>query len=409
MKKNKFLQRIVILLLVINLTACHNLFKDKKDEPEIIYLVNYEMVRSYPLVVVKGLFDEVVGNNPELSVIGDRVSYGVVIYRITYKTTFEGEQIIASGLVSVPIGAEPFPLISYQNGTNVLHSNAPSVNPDIVFYQLLQSVSATGFVVSMPDYLGFGSSNHIFHPYLHKNSTAPVVIDMLRAVEELGELRGFNLNNDLYLSGYSKGGWATLLVQKEIENKYANEFNLKASAPSAGPYDLIAVNEFITSGATYPMPYFIGFLYNSYLQHGETTTPAGEIFNAPYDSLITVLFDGSTPGEEINKLLTTDISELFTENYLLNMESDPTFISFLEALENNSIEAWNLTTPTHLVHSTGDNYIPFQISQKIHQDFIDLGVGNRVELIPLPGYSHPDGIIPAGLYSVKWFLEITGK
>ncbi len=407
MKINLFILKILAIALIFSSSACQNLFNDDDDEPQLEYLVNYEIKRSYLPVMVETIFNQVVTAYPEMAAVQERVKYGLVVYSITYRTTFEGEPVIASGLVSAPMGEGPFPILSYQNGTNTLHNNAPSVNPDRDFYIFLETVASTGFVIALPDYIGFGSTDDTFHPYLHQNSTVPVVIDMLRAVEELASLRDFRLNNDLYLTGYSMGGWATLQVQKEIETNHSSEFNLKASAPSAGPYDLSFVNNYILDQETYINPYFMGFVFESYNQLNEIHTPLDAIFNPPYDSLVAVLYDGNLSGEAINSQLTTDISELFTENFLMNYDTDTTFSSIREALEANSVDAWNVSTPTRLIHSTGDESVPFQVSQSIYQQLLNEGTStNTVQLVPLPDFSHDDGIIPAGLFTIQWFLEI---
>jgi pimeloyl-ACP methyl ester carboxylesterase len=407
MKIKKSLLKLTALFLIVFLSSCHNWFKDDDKEPELDYLVTYEIMRSYLPVMVETLFDQLVTTYPEMTEIKERVKNGLVVYRITYRTTFEGEPIIASGLVSVPIGNGTYPMISYQNGTNTLLDDAPSVNPDRALYVMLESLAATGFVVALPDYLGFGTTDNMFHPYLHTESTVPVIIDMLHAVEELGMVRDFSLNKDLYLTGYSLGGWATMQVQKELETNFPNEFNLKASAPCAGPYDLDYINDYIISQETYEMPYYMGFVYDSYANLGLISTPLDEIFNSPYDSLITVLYDGSLSGGEINDYLTTDMSELFTENFLTNANTDTIFSSITESLTANSVEAWDVTTPTHIVHSTGDNLVPFQVAQNMYEDLTGAGNNNQeLKLIPLPGYSHTEAIVPAGLYSIQWFFDI---
>ncbi len=402
----KILFKVLIVTFVFSISACHNLFKDKDEDPELEYLVSYKLERSYLPDMVESFF-KLVPAYEGMAEITERVKNGLVVYSINYKTTFEGTPIVASGLVSVPMGEGPFPMISYQNGTNTLHVNAPSVNPDRIFYRLLEAVASTGFVVAMPDYLGFGSTDNMFHPYLHKNSTVPVVLDMLRAVKELGQLRGVAINDDLFLTGYSMGGWATLQVQKEIETNHSNEFKLKASAPSAGPYDLNFVNNFILNQESYSNPYFLGFVFDSYSNLNAISTSLDQVFNPPYDSLVAVLYDGTLSGEQINSYLTTNITELITEEFLNNQGADTAFSSVYDALEANSIEAWNIKTPTILIHSNGDELVPFQVSQKIYQEFISIGAGNEtVRILPLQDLSHVDGIIPAGLFSIQWFYEI---
>src|SRR5690554_2276952 len=407
MKTNKFPFILLAIILLLASHSCRDNFNDDDTEPELKYLVRYELERSLLPVMIRTIYDLYADEYPQLQAVSDKVDHGIRIYRITYRTTFNGEPVIASGMVSAPLGEGIFPLLSYQNGTNTLHSDAPSVNIDRDLYLMLQSVASTGFIVAMPDYLGFGETDDMFHPYLHKNSTIPVVIDMLQAVEELGKLQGFETNDDLYLTGYSLGGWATLQVQKEIEHNFSNEFNLIASAPGAGPYNLNLVSEYILSQPTYPMPYFLGYVFDSFTKLNEFDTPLEAVFNAPYNSQIPGLYNGSLSGEEINKQLSTSIPELFQDNFLVNRTTDPLFTPIFQALDNNSVEAWPVSTPTRLIHSADDELVPLEISDAMYQDFINSGTDNNMlELITIAGYSHTEGIIPAGLISLLWFLEL---
>lgn len=408
MKKFIYLRHLLVILLIAGLAACEGLFKDDEKESEPQYLVEYELVRSFLPGIIEAALNEIIPFVPEIEDLRDRVEHGVAVYRVSYRTTYEGEPIIASGLVSAPLGEGSFPLLSYQNGTNTRHSNAPSVNPEYDLYSILQMVSSTGFIVAIPDYLGFGATDNMFHPYLHADATVPVVIDLLRATEELGELRGHRTNNDLYLTGYSMGGWATMHVQKEIEARHSAEFDLKASAPSAGPYDLNFVFNQILNMETYPRPYFLGSIFNSYSNMDEISTPLNDIFNSPYDSLTMTLFSGSLSGQEINDYYTTNISGLFTEDYLANRTTDPRFASVSAALTGNSVDAWNVSTPTQIIHSTGDELVPFDVSNKLHQELLEAGTDpNIVQLVAIPDHTHTDGIIPAGLVALRWFIELT--
>jgi len=407
MKLKLYSQLPLIILFLFIFSSCHNLFDDD-DEPVNEYLQSFEMQKSYLPLVVETVFEQLVDEYPDIEQIRDRVTYGIMIYKITYKTTFKGEDKTASGLVCVPIGEGTFPVISYQNGTNTLHSNAPSENPNRDLYMMLEFVSSAGFVISIPDYLGFGSSDNMFHPYLHKESTVQSVIDMMRAVKEFAANKDIGLLNEYYITGYSQGGWATMQLQKAIEEEYSGEFNLVASAPCAGPYDLSYINEYIKGKTEYPMPYFLGYLSNSYLNTGDMTTPLDAIFNEPYASKIPSLYDGTKSGDEINAELTTSIADLLTNEYLQNFETDTTYSSLISTLENNSISAWNASTPMKIIHGTADEFVPYQVSQNIYDDFITNGVNSsKVNLVSLEGLGHTDGIIPAGLLSINWFLELT--
>ncbi|QGY42338.1 prolyl oligopeptidase family serine peptidase [Maribellus comscasis] len=403
------LSKLAILAFVVYLlSACDLVDNGGGDEPADSFLTGYEQVNTFIPLTINLALDQIPGDYPELDYIKEKVQHGVLVYKITYNTSFEGQLKSASGLVCIPTGEGSFPIMSYQNGTNTLNSNAPSENPDYELYLLLEAVASTGFVVVIPDYLGFGESSDMFHPYLDKESSNKSVLDMLRAAQELAENHiDTELSGDLYIAGYSQGGWATLQLQKEIENKYSGEFNLKASACGAGPYDLNYINEYITAQTTYPMPYYLGYMFNSYVNLGDITTPVDEVFKEPYASKILSLYDGSKSGEEINAELTTNISNLLTANYISNFETDEQYASVVSTLEVNSISAWATTTPTLLIHGLADSYVPSKVSTDIYQEFLSLGVSlNQVTWLGLPETDHIGGIVPSGLASVSWFLQL---
>lgn len=408
MKFSTFVKTLFFSIVIISFSACHNIFNND-DDPVNEYLISYETEKSYLPILIETLFDQLVNQYPDMAAVRDRVEYGITVYKITYYTTFQGESQVASGLVCVPLAEGPFPVMSYQNGTNTLHSNAPSENPNNQLYQMLQSVASTGFVVAIPDYIGFGSSDNTFHPYLHKESTVQTVVDMLRAIDELTEnYLNVSVTNDLYISGYSQGGWATMALQKALEQDYSGEFDLKASACGAGPYDLNFINQYILNQENYPMPYFAGYMIDSYKNLGVVTTPIDSVFQEPYAEKIPELYDGTLTGVEINEELTTVVADLFTENYIDNYATDTTFTSLMQTLADNTVEAWATNIPTRIYHGTADDFVPPQISVDIHQDFLDAGAGsNNVTLIPLPELDHREGIVPTGLASIQWFLELT--
>ncbi len=399
---------LAFIFLISFLSSCDLFNNDDDTQPQDEYLVSYEFVKSYLPGFIENLLNQFSDDYPDISSVKEKIKYGVMVYKVTYNTTFQGENKQASGLVCIPVGEGPFPVMSYQNGTNTLHSEAPSVKPERDLYLLLEFVTSTGFIVAIPDYLGFGVSDDMFHPYLHKESTVQTVLDLLRAIKELNQnYLDVAMNDRLYLTGYSQGGWATMQVEKAIELEHSDEFNLQAAASGAGPYDLVQMNEYITSQTNYPMPYFIGYMYNGYTKMNLITTPIGEVFQDPYATRIPTLYDGTKTGDEINAELTTTIADLFTADYLANYTTDSKYESVMSTLEENSVDAWNTSIPTLIIHGTDDDFVPIEISSSIYQDFLQKGVSKEtVKMLPLPGEDHSDGIIPAGLASVNWFLQL---
>ena len=346
-----------------------------------------------------------------MKVIADNLQYGIDVYVINYKTTFKGAQIVASGLVSVPSSSGTFPLMSYQNGTNTLHSDAPTANPDNQLYLLLEFIASTGFVVAAPDYLGFGATSNMFHPYLEKESTVNSVIDMLRATNEfLIHYENAQPNNDLYIVGYSQGGWSTMQLQKAIEQQFSSEFNLIASSCGAGPYDLRFINDYILAQETYPMPFYAAYIFNSYINNGDITNQPGDIFQSPYDERVMTLFDGKHSSAEINARLTRTTADFFTPEYLSSSNTNEKFSSVIASLDKNSIPAWKTTTPTLITHGTADDYVPFQVSENMYNDFLAAGVNeSQITFLPIEGANHSGGIIPSGVASFQWFIELNNS
>jgi len=409
MKYQHITKLVLFVLLLSVFSACNN----DNEEPQWTdaYLVSYTLHKTYTVSAIKSELSIYAIAYPELQTIIDNLSHSIDVYKITYNTSFDGKPIIASGLVSVPTTEKSYPIISYQNGTNTLHSNAPTANPDYQLYKLLEYVTSTGFIVSVPDYLGFGSSSNMYHPYYDKKSTVETTTDMLRAVTELVKNHLLiSTNNELYVMGYSQGGWATMQLQKYIEENYGSEFKLKASACGAGGYDLRFINNYILAQTNYPMPYYIGYMINSYVKLAGITNPITDIFKSPYGERILTLYDGTKTGDEINAQLTTKTADLFTAEYKSSSNTNAKFASIINSLDKNTMLAWKTNVPTLILHGTADTYVPPQGSTNIYNDFIAKGVSTSlVTLVPIPGAGHSDGIIPSGVASINWFIGLNKK
>lgn len=409
----RYLLNILPILFVFVLFSCDPTGQEQEADGEDKYLVSYTKERILSIFEIDVILGALKNKHPEVSTLDEATDLSVWIITMDYKTTFQGKDTIASGLVCVPIGIEgnegPFPLLSFQNGTNVLHSNAPSVNPDYELYLFLEAISAAGFIVVAPDYLGFGASEEMFHPYLDKESTTQSVVDMLMATKELMAKRNLDvdISNDLYIAGYSQGGWATLHLQKELEENYSSDFNLKASGCGAGPYNLLFLNSNIMEKENYPMPYFLGYMMDSYSKLGYMSNSLDEIFNEPYASRVSEMYDGTHDSDYLNLQLTTSISELFTSTYRNEYASGSAFANLRASFLDNSVEAWNISTPLMLAHGEDDTFVPAQVSINMYNDFLDIGVDNsKINLKLVEGAGHQQGIVPTGIAFVNWFLSL---
>lgn len=321
------------------------------------------------------------------------INYGVSLYTITYNTTYKGENIKASGLVAFPETTNNVPILNFNHGTTSLHRDAPT--EDLFQYIFFSNAASAGYIFVIPDYLGFGVSDDILHPYYRSDITGSTIVDMLRATKELAEIEGYNFNGDVFLSGYSEGGFATMSAHKTLEENNFQGLNLVASAPAAGGYDMTGMLNYFLSLDTYHQPYYLAYVAFSYKTSYDWELPLTDIFNEPYASLIPQYFNGQYSGGEINSVLSYSVDLLLNENFRNNFYTDPSLNVVVEAFEENSFNQWVPKTKMFMYHGTADITVPYQNSVDTYNNFIANGVNSSlVEFIPLESQTHSSGAIP---------------
>ena len=218
---------------------------------------------------------------------------------------------------------------------------------------------------------------------------------MIRATKELAEIEAYNFNGDIFLSGYSEGGFATMSAHYNLENNNYSGLNLIASAPASGGYDISGMLDYFLSKDTYHEPYYIAYVAIGYKTSYDWILPLSSIFNEPYASIIPEYFNGKYSGYEINSVLSDDISELLTSNFINNIYSDLELKIIVDAFEENSLDQWVPKNKMIMYHGTDDITVPYQNSVDTYNNFISLGADkNTVEFIDLNGENHSSGSLP---------------
>ncbi|MDP3431516.1 MAG: lipase family protein, partial [Bacteroidota bacterium] len=234
------------------------------------------------------------------------------------------------------------------------------------------------------------------------------ILDLLRATKELEteENTAAKSTKDLFIFGYSQGGWSTMQLQKAIEKNYSEEFKLIASSCAAGPYSIGFMNDFITKSAEYDMPYFLGYLLNSYSSLKLFPNPLSDLFQEPYASKIPALYNGTNTGGTINAALTTNMANLLTSEFRTGFDTNTKFAGLKSAFIANSVVPWKISTPTRLYHGSADELIPVSLSSKTFQDLKTAGtLESKLELKIIPGADHSGGVIPVGISTIEWFMS----
>lgn len=337
------------------------------------------------------LLVQLLGRDIDVSLL----AYDVDVYQVTYKTSYKDEEINASGLVIMPKSTDVMPMISFHRGTTVEQAHAPSVqereSEQVLSYSALASM---GFITVVPDLIGFAESQEIFHPYYIEQATANAVRDMLLAAKELADDKDLNFNERLFLAGYSQGGYVTMAAHKSLEADPLEGFDVVASFPGAGGYDLNEMLGHVRQASVYPDPYYLAYIgmgFQTYYGQDDLLT---SFFQEPYASKIPGLFDGINSGSDINNQLTDEIPALIQEDVLSDSES-PVNQFLEEKFEENSPVDWTPVAPIFMYHGDADQVVPVQNSEATFERLLDNGADpDNLELIIFSGHNHGSAVEP---------------
>lgn len=343
MQKQSFLlfSKLPILFFVaaIFITSCSK--NSEQVEPK--YLVSATQITE----VTKASIDARL-NNPITSALS---KFSVKVYKIVYKTKdVAGNEVQASGAVFVPVTTDKVSLISYQHGTITRDSEAPSnFSGEGEVGSLAPLYSSIGYVISAPDFLGYGSSKQLQHPYEHRNSLATASIDMLRATKEFCQSQNIGLTERLFLTGYSLGGFATMSMQKMIEEQFSSEFKITASAMGAGAYNKTAFSQFVI-GQNVDLSFINNYIWvlQTYNVVYGLNRPMSAFFTEP----------NATKIQQQGPFATVALNprDLFNPTFragVLNATDTP----IMNALKDNDVFDWRPQVPTLLVHGRTDDFV----------------------------------------------------
>ncbi len=326
------------------------------------------------------------------------LNYDLTIYKIEYKVPDRENQLITcSGIVSVPVANDSFTVLGLFDGTFTSNDEAPSISLSSYNFStgnglLLSTLASAGYIVAIPDGIGFGSSVGEDYSYYKMDQMARNNVNFLRAanalLDELNAISPFlpGSSDELILAGYSKGGYAALATQRRIEQRHSREFNLVKTVCGAGAYDLVDMYDYLLGAESYSDPCFPAFVGLSYSSYDGLEYLLPSMFQEPYDDLIPTLFDGSNTCDEINAELTTELGQLFSVDFSNGYSSDNSVINqFLQKLQRNTIPSkhWKPKAPIELYHGIYDEIVPYDNSVVAYNALVENGA--TAELIPLEG------------------------
>ena len=335
------------------------------------------------------------------------------MYKLTYNTVdTDSLPIIATGAFFVPTNTTctDFPFAVYNHGTTLRKNDVPSNNnPEAIIGKVF---SAGGYFVCMPDYIGMGDSPG-FHPYVHAKSEATASVDMVRAAREYLSTTNFIDNNELFLTGYSQGGHACMATTKFINDEnLQSEFNIVASAPCSGPYDLSGIMaDTIISPTPYSNPGYIVYLLASYqLAYGNIFNSWSDVLYPPYDTIVPPFFSGNNTTLDmglLNSLIPNQMSLLIRDTCLNNFINDSINKNhpWWRALIDNDNYDWLPLKPLRMYYCTADEQIAYTNALNAESTMNNNGALD-VQAMNMGNNDHGGCILPSLSSAFNWFQNL---
>lgn len=391
-------------------------------------LLRYELVASYPSAeAVQAYFEEWIAFYQDYYQFPPQLpatfQYGFDSYKLTYCTVdakLPGQKsarpTAATGMVSVPRRSGRLPTVVYLHGTSVSFYDAVS-NPAIAgnFNAAGESFdgppsnavfAGAGFIYVGPDYLGLGDSAVPRHRYFHAATEASSALDLLAASRAVLSDLHVRRSGKLFTFGFSQGGHAALATLRALE--YSGT-GVAGTATVGGVFDV--EQWFLASLAnetTATLPLYVSYLTLAYNDVYGVFGSATEVFQQPYASTVSKLFDMKHYFDDVLAGLPGTSRELLTPSYFAEVAANPLSPLRLD-LRRNSVDQWSPRAPVMVFHSPDDEEVPYAGALVSVENLQRRGA--RVSVEPLPGHDHVNSWIQAMPRAVEWFreLERTGR
>jgi len=335
----------------------------------------------------------------------DYMKYSIRLVKIVYRTSYKGDTILASGVVSYPFGInESFPSLIVGNGLIFADREAPSEFKLPDRYSGFEFIASMGYFTIIPDMIGFGESKDLLYPIHNYEHSASTMIDFILAVEEFIQQVNIQVNEKKILTGYSQGAFVALSALKMIEENPDLGIQIDAAAVGAGAFNLITLLDYALENNKYTAPSHLIMLLSSYNEIYEWNRPLTDFFNDKYAEIIPELLSGQYTRAEVDPYLTNNLDSLLNPVFLQSL-INKTETQIIEAFEENCVDDWAPQTKLKIIHSLFDDRIPVFDSENTYKKMQDNGSENvEFELIETAGH------VNAGFDFVEivlnWFNDI---
>ena len=351
--------------------------------------------------------------------------FGYDAYKLSYSTKgVDNEPLRASGVVVLPTSngtnrkqrkildeakGKGLSIVLDCHGTIFSNKDAPSNRIARSSYPTLRPSSFSGyggFITAMPDYIGFGDSSDTMHPYLIKEPSVNAVVDMLKATIDFAKRNKIKLSNDIYVSGYSEGGFIALSSLKKLEKK---GYRVRIIMPMAGPYLLENFGKTLLTQDSYVSPsYLLNIIYPYARVYN---LDINKIIKKKYTKNLDQLLSGQYGKKHIDNALT---GKLHGKDGLVSPWIEQNYDSSQlrkKLAQNNAIDKRShFRANIEFARCKGDKTVPYQIVKKTQQ--ILQSHGRNIKIVMVEDMlsmdkvlNHSQCFMPAYVYAADTFVK----
>ncbi len=345
------------------------------------------------------------------------IKSGADYYQMTYTSVdAKGNLDTLSGLVVIPEDANAtYPVLVYEHGTSSCKTCIPSRYGQSGGEEGQAGLLFTGmgYVTLLPDYVGMGDGRG-FQTYVHAATSVSATEDMLKAFRAWAPANEVLINDQLFITGYSQGGYASMAFHKYMQETYGEQ-SVTAATHNSGPYSLSGVmRDLILVDSAYSYPAYIPNTMLGMNEVYEMYNDINEFFKPEYLQNIQAYYDGTLSLTSLNdRIIDTLIAyngasiahHMIKDNILLEIENNPNYV-INQILKDNDVYKWVPKSPTRIFYCKKDDQVPYRNSiVAIDTMYADGADPNLVKIVDVDStLNHTGCVTPAFTQTIIFFM-----
>jgi hypothetical protein len=323
---------------------------------------------------------------------------------VEYTTPCNGDEFKVSGLFVIPanISAQT-PVVVYNHGT-IGQGDAPSASNTSKFSQDVGLcyifASVLNCVVLIPDYIGYGTSSYIEHPYIHAETLGQTSLDIIRAYNDYTKITSgaAAANKNVIIVGYSEGGYAAVALHKKIQETTSG-INVVKTYAGAGPYDVENfVKETLREDKEFSPMIISSYLWvlSTYKEYSGYTKPFDEIFSEADNTVFKN--NNYNFGYLVTYPTNQNPQKLFRPDFI-DMVLEDKDVKLNSILKENTLTDFIPSDSLILFHSEADSWVFVSNTNNTYNQMKSKGAPVRREILPKEANKDHDEAVAVFLQS----------